>query len=175
MHTVAPPPSPQKHFLCPCIYTSLTPQSSWDSLTDCTCSNMCSEWAALPVNRLPTAQTENMYSSLRAVVSNHWLACSKCFHSPLTFLKGWKKLSILRHTCFLVSRQSAILYLHVTKHCPFHTGDDLKKVSLVNWEINCTNSHATWCFHLNLRLQSCCADRWPLRKTFHFLSFLWSS
>lgn len=54
-------------------------------LTECTCSNMCPAWAALPVNRLPTAQTENMYSSLGAVVGDHWLACSKCFHSPLTF------------------------------------------------------------------------------------------
>lgn len=79
------PPLPQKHFLCPCIYTF-----NFLGLTDCTCSNMCSQWEALPVHRLPTTQTENMYSSLTAVVSNHWLACSKCFHSPLDifFSKG---------------------------------------------------------------------------------------
>lgn len=77
------PQLPQKHFPCPCIYTF-----NFLGLTDCTCSNMCSQWAALPVNRLPTTQTENMYSSLTAVVSNHWLPCSKCFHSPLDFFRG---------------------------------------------------------------------------------------
>lgn len=48
-------------------------------LADCTCSNMCSGWATLPVNRLPTAQTENMHSSLRVAAWNHWLACV-CTH-----------------------------------------------------------------------------------------------
>lgn len=60
----------QKHAHCHCIYT-VTPQSSRGSLSDCTCINMCTELATLPVNRLPTAQAENMHSSPEAVVSNH--------------------------------------------------------------------------------------------------------
>lgn len=61
-------------------------------LADCTCSNMCSEWATLPVNRLPTAQTENMHSSLGVAASNHWLACvSTHTHTHIFFFKGWKK------------------------------------------------------------------------------------
>lgn len=83
MHTNISHRCHKKHFPCPCIYTF-----NFLGLTDCTCSNMCSQWAALPVNRLPTTQTENMYSSLTAVVSNHWLPCSKCFHSPLDFFRG---------------------------------------------------------------------------------------
>lgn len=77
--------------LYPCIY-SFTLQSSWGSLNDCTCSYMCSAWAAFPVNRLPTAQTENMHSPLRAVVLNHWLACSKCFHSTYDVFRDRKNV-----------------------------------------------------------------------------------
>lgn len=118
-------PAPPQHFLCLCIH-SLTLWSFWGSPTDCTCSNMCPAQAALTVNRLPTAQTENMYSPLRAVVSNHWLACSKCFHSPLMFLKTAEIFFFLLHVCFLVRRQGPILYVQATWHCPFQRGEDFK-------------------------------------------------
>lgn len=84
---------------------------------------MCSKWATLPVNRLPTTQTENMYSSLRAAASNHWLACFKVF-STLSGFYWTKKVLILpysfEHTdCFFI--------YCVTKHCPPFTRFSKKK------------------------------------------------
>lgn len=77
---------------------------------------MCSKWASLPVNRLPTTQTENMYSFLRAAALNHWLACFKMF-STLTGFYWKKKVRILPYS----SEQADAFFIYcMKKHCrPF--------------------------------------------------------
>lgn len=67
------------------------------------------------------------------------------FHTP-TFFKEWKKF-LFGH--IFVSRQSAILYLHATKHCSFHMGEDkkfLKRCSLVSGDINRLTHHVMFWF-----------------------------
>lgn len=89
--------------------------------TDGTCGNMCTLHGALPVNRMQTAQTKNMYSALRALLWNQWLACFSVSTVPGLY-KEWKFLFCCivssltnRAQCFLFTSLNTIFLSHGEK------------------------------------------------------------
>lgn len=110
--------------LCPkCFCPSIQPpiplhQFFLGRLSVSTCGNMCSLHG--PSSKQIADRTENMYSALKALRLNQWLACWKCFHS-LRILERVKIL-ILLHTAFLSHKQSTVLAFQVAKQFSFCLG-----------------------------------------------------